>query len=210
MWIAGGCLWLGEYLFQLMGNQGIGGRLFVKAQVGYHLLWAMIVAPLVIVYVRRHNVISPERTFAWDSPGSAGRRAMAFIAACAMTIGALAWLVYLGWEVRDNLTAGITAAAGVAIIMWLFVCFYRPKAIVGLHVSWKRLAWAPSLMIAGVILLMLNWRLDLWIAKVRGTDLAEAHRFLPMWIIHLPTLLLLVWIIAVLSATRPKPSSPQP
>jgi hypothetical protein len=30
-------------------------------------------------------------------------------------------------------------------------------------------------------------------ATVRGTDLAEAHRVLPMWIVHLGTLLLLLW-----------------
>jgi hypothetical protein len=45
----------------------------------------------------------------------------------------------------------------------------------------------------GVILLLLNCRLDVWMATVRGTDLAEAHSVLPMWIVHLGTLLLLLW-----------------
>jgi RNA polymerase sigma factor (sigma-70 family) len=204
MWIAGFCLWLGEYLFRLMGNRGVGGRLFVDAQVAYHLLWALVITPLIIVYVRRHIAISPQSAFAWGSLSAAGTRATAFVARCAMTIGALAWLVYLGWEVRDYVTVGITGTVGATVIMWLFVCFYRPNLIAGLNVSWKRLAWVPTLMIAGVTLLMLNWRLDLWIAIVRSTDLAEAHRFLPMWIIHLSTLLLLAWIAAVVAATRPK------
>jgi hypothetical protein len=45
----------------------------------------------------------------------------------------------------------------------------------------------------GVTLLLLNWRLDVWMATARGTDLAEAHSVLPMWIVHLGTLLLLLW-----------------
>jgi RNA polymerase sigma factor (sigma-70 family) len=209
MWIAGGCLWLGEYLFRLMGNRGVGGRVFVEAQVAWHLLWAMVVTPLIIVYVRRHIAISPELAFTWSYQSGAGRRATAFVSACAMTFGALAWLFYLGWEARDYLTAGVTGAVGAAITIWLFTCFYWPTAIAGMHVSWQRLAWVPTLLIAGTILLMLNWRLDLWIAIVRNTDLAEAHRILPMWIIHLSTMLLIAWIAAVVSATRPKVTSPQ-
>ncbi len=35
--------------------------------------------------------------------------------------------------------------------------------------------------------------MDVWMATVRGTDLTEAHRVLPMWTVHLGTLLLLLW-----------------
>jgi hypothetical protein len=56
----------------------------------------------------------------------------------------------------------------------------------------------------GIILLMLNWRLDLWIAKAHGNDLAAAHDLLPMWVVHLGTLLILAWVWALLIVTKPK------
>ena len=53
--------------------------------------------------------------------------------------------------------------------------------------------------IFGILILMLNWRLDIWMAAARGTDLAEAHRLLPMWTVHLMTLAFLLVVGALLA-----------
>src|ERR1035438_4749385 len=55
-----------------------------------------------------------------------------------------------------------------------------------------------------IVVLLQSGRLDRWIASIRGTDLADAHLFLPMWIVHLSTVLLLVWIAVLVVKTSPK------
>jgi hypothetical protein len=71
--------------------------------------------------------------------------------------------------------------------------------ILGSHL-WKtnrapklRMDWVFLGLWWGVTLLLLNWRLDGWMATARGTDLADAHSVLPMWIVHAGTVLLLLW-----------------
>jgi hypothetical protein len=55
---------------------------------------------------------------------------------------------------------------------------------------------------------MLKWRLDRWIAVILGSDLTAAHLFLPMWIVHSSTLLLLAWIGVLVFIAKPKGIEP--
>ena len=69
--------------------------------------------------------------------------------------------------------------------------------------GWRRatrrfvLGWA-------VILVVLNLRLEGWLAAYRGVDLAVIHGLLPAWVIPMATLTLLVWIGALVALTRPR------
>jgi hypothetical protein len=100
------------------------------------------------------------------------------------------WLFGLAWRMGDRMSAGIVAAIAVLMLVWGFGSrnFWGTNRTFKLRMSrvFLGLWW-------GVTLLLLNWRLDVWIATARGTDLADAHRVLPMWTIHLGTLLLLLW-----------------
>jgi len=56
----------------------------------------------------------------------------------------------------------------------------------------------------GIILLMLNLRLNQWMATFRGTNLADFHRILPEWAIPLATLTLLIWVGILVALTKPR------
>jgi hypothetical protein len=63
---------------------------------------------------------------------------------------------------------------------------------------------AHHVLVWGVMLLILNWRLDAWLAAHRGISLVEMHRLLPPWIIPVLTLALLVWFGVLTAMTKPK------
>lgn len=60
-----------------------------------------------------------------------------------------------------------------------------------------------------VIFVVLNLRMDLWLASYRGVDLAVIQRLLPPWVIPTETLTLLVWIGALAALTRPRRAKAQ-
>ncbi len=63
----------------------------------------------------------------------------------------------------------------------------------------------------GVILLILNVRLETWLASFHGISLAEMHRLLPGWVIPLLTLTVVGWVGLLLKMTQPDrllPGSP--
>jgi RNA polymerase sigma factor (sigma-70 family) len=201
MWLVGAVLWAALLLSRMLrDHEDIGDRMFVNLQVGCYLLWALIITPLVIVFVRRHIAGGSGAEFS----GAAKRRLPGIFTVCAMTFGAIASLIHVAWRVGDHLSAEMTAATGVAVIAWYLCCIQWPRRIARIGVSRQRLAWVPTLLIGGVILIVLNWRLDGWIAAVRGNGLADAHHFLPMGIVHLSTLVLVVWAGVLVVITGPR------
>ena len=201
MW--GDCvaLWIALPLsYWLRGRQAWPDRTFALVQTGCYFLWAAVIAVLVVRFLRgylaqhdgaRHGFV----------PVPKPTPSVVFVAG-AMTVGSLAWLVQLGWVTGDFFTVGIALATGVAAFAWVVVL---PRRLQKFGLDPARLAGVPTALIAGVILALLNGRLDRWISAVRGTDLAGAHRFLPMGIIHFATLIFVLWVAALVSFTRPRP-----
>jgi len=210
MWVAAAGLQIGLLLSRWARNQwNLSQREYVYSQVWCYLLWSAIIAPLVIVFVRRHIAIEPAIRSLAAPPNAADPRLSVFLISCAFAVGALAQFVNLAWQVGDKLSAEITTSVCVAVIVWSACYLYSPRLIGKLPVPPLMLAWVPTVLVVGVILLMLNWRLDRWMAVILGSDLPHAHLFLPMWIIHLSTLLLVGWICIVMTLTRPAGSAPK-
>ncbi len=170
---------------------------FVAVMASFWWLYAVLVVTLTVSMVRR--VISTR----WQDVKSGAVSANAedpiitTSAGIFWTIGvhliSFVWLIDVAWQSGDHLGAGITTAAMVASCVWT-ICRLRSKT----HTV-KRMTWMHLAVIFGVIILMLNWRLDIWLAAARGTDLAEAHRLLPMWTVHLMTVAFLLVTGALLA-----------
>jgi RNA polymerase sigma factor (sigma-70 family) len=203
MWIVGAGLWLALSGSRWLRTQwNWSDRSFVASQLGCYLLWATIIVPIVVIYIRRYVA-----TYAAILPNTSKRRPAALIVTCAMTFGALASVINVASQVGDRLSVGIISVVGLGVIGWSFCCLYFPNLITKLPVSPLRLAWVPTALVVGVILLILNWRLDGWIAVILGTDLAGAHLFLPMAMIHWSTFVLSLWIALLVGITKPKETS---
>lgn len=202
MWFDSVGLWIALALTQgLRLRQAWSDPTFALTQVGIYFTWAAVMAVLVIVMIRRfvawHREISP--------PGTQARAVVpaksAVVVAGLMTVGSLAWLVQLTWAARDMGALVLTIAVAGAVIAWIFV---SPKLLHRTGRDAVSFAWVPAAAITGVILVLLNLRLDFWLAVLRGTDANGAHYFLPMEVIHSITALFLVWVAAVVFFTRPR------
>jgi H+/Cl- antiporter ClcA len=62
---------------------------------------------------------------------------------------------------------------------------------------------------AGAVLVLLNLRLDVWVAERRDVSVAELHQFLPIWLVPVLTLALIAWIVALIAITKPNRTSSQ-
>jgi hypothetical protein len=160
---------------------------FALVRVGYWWFFAMILATMHATGIRPQKESSQGTNYQALSPARKRVNALAF---CVMAVGSMLWLFGLAWRMGDRMSAGIVAATVVLMLVWGF----GSRDLLGEdRVSRLRFSRVFLGLWWGMTLLLLNWRLDVWMATVRGTDLADAHRVLPMWIVHLGTLLLLLW-----------------
>jgi hypothetical protein len=120
-------------------------------------------------------------------------------------LGLFSWLIYVAWTAHDHMSVGIIAGIMVVLGIWHFFDFRGRTGTAAIRAGIRRLT-LPF----GAILVMLNWRLDVWLAARREVSLAEFHRLLPVWVIPLLTLTLFIWIGVVLVLTKPKHSASQP
>jgi RNA polymerase sigma factor (sigma-70 family) len=208
MWLDCAALWIALPMSQwLRGRNGWSDEVFVRVQVGTYWIWAAVMAALLIRFLRVYRAFLP----AFDQetkmpPPPLSRPALAV--SLAMTVGSLAWLVQLSWLVRDFVSLALAMATGLVVVVWVT---WLPAVLVRRGLAPSRFAWVPAALITGTSLLIVNLRIDWWLAAVRGTDLAGAHRFLPLAIVHGSTLFLVFWIAGVatfLKAPSPRLISP--
>jgi hypothetical protein len=109
------------------------------------------------------------------------------------------WLINLAWQAHDPVWTGIIT--GLMVLLGVGNYFQHlartGSAIIRATIRQLALIWA-------VILVILNLRLDAWVASLHGMDLAALHRLLPAWTIPALTMALLLWIGMMLVLTRPK------
>ncbi len=114
-------------------------------------------------------------------------------------LGLFSWLIYVAWTARDQVSVGILAGIMVVLGVWHFFDFRGRTGTAAVRAGIRRLT-----LDFGVILVVLNLRLEVWLAARREVSLAEFHRLLPAWVVPLLTLTLLLWIGVLLVLTKPK------
>ncbi len=209
----------------------LGGRehwSFETARTVWIAFWtsyAMIVAAICVLTIRRLLAIRKQDEQAGlisqSTVGPNGRRKTS-LWVIGLYVANSWWLIDLAWKVGDKLPAFIFAAMTIGLIVWE-VCRTRGKtgdASMRMHLK-------HMTAIMGVTLLVLNWRLGVWVAArtkgvhyvetqplfstmtdklsyLRVIDPAGVDRLLPMWIVHLLTLALVIWVGVLLAMTKPK------
>jgi RNA polymerase sigma factor (sigma-70 family) len=125
----------------------------------------------------------------------------------ATTVGflvAVFWsLVFLAWRTGDRPVA-LALAAGVVLLGAAPFALQRGRAWPADEA--RAGGWYVSFC-ALVFLVVLNWRLDVWMAPVYGVDLATMHRLLPPGLIHWLSAIAVAWTTTLVLLTRPARSS---
>jgi RNA polymerase sigma factor (sigma-70 family) len=178
----------------MRAHWGWTDQIFTSVMVGCYLVWAMVMAVLMIASGRGSIAFFLAAKNEGMSAKGVDLRFRILATVCAMTAGALAGLIHYAWRAGDSVSVGILATAGTMVVVWTLWGLYFPKSLAGSKVSPSFLAWMPTVVIVAAILLVLNWRLGVWIAAIRGANPKDGNLFLPMWTVHVATLVLLAWI----------------
>jgi hypothetical protein len=173
---------------------------FFQVMAGFWWFYGMVLATLSVMMFRRVFIIRQQALTAGDAPSTIGPPPMKtgrLLLVGGVYLACFSWLLGLAWRTGDRISIVIITAAMVLLgALNIYQVGHRTglaalRAVIG-HLA---LVWV-------VILVMLNWRLDLWLATIRGIDLPQMHQLLSMTVVHWLTLALLIWIGLVVAATK--------
>lgn len=115
------------------------------------------------------------------------------------------WLLYHAWNAEDRMGVGIIAGTMLVLII---AAFFNTRSRTGADVG--RTLGRHLVVAAGIILVLLILRADVWVASWYGVSVAEAHRLQPMWIVPVLSLALLIWgVVVAVALTKSKPRQPE-
>jgi RNA polymerase sigma factor (sigma-70 family) len=181
-------------------------RTIFAVLAGFWWFYALIAATWFIVIFRQILAIRRQSEAAGGAPTIAIRPPSFWTrlaVATGMYLSLFSWLIYLAWQAQDLVSVGVLTGTMVVLGVWRFAhCRGRTgTAVMRVVIGHLALAF-------GVILAVLNLRLDVWLAARREVSLAGMHRLLPPWLMPVLTLALLIWIGIVWAVTNPKSRRP--
>jgi len=210
-------LWVFVLTWCLLGQQAVralrshfqwSDPTFFAVMAGFWWFYTAIFVTLFIVMFRQVMAIrrqSEEEAGIAQTAGTPLKLGTRVALVTGLYLGFFSWLIYVAWTVRDHVSVGIITGTMVVLGVWHFFQFRGRTGTAAIGAGIRRLTVA-----FGAILVILNWRLDVWLAARREVSLAEFHRLLPVWVIPLLTLTLLIWIGMVLVLTKPNRSASRP
>ncbi len=176
---------------------------FFVVMAGFWWFYFIIITTLIIVMFRQilaSRRQSEEEVGILQTSGTPLTWGTRIIVVAGLYLTFFLWLITLAWRAQDLLSVGILTGAMVVFSVCHFFQFHgRSAGVAAMRGGIKCLTSA-----FGVIVLMLNWRLDVWLAPRYEVSVAEMHRLYPMWLIPSLTLALLLWIGLVIASTKPK------
>jgi RNA polymerase sigma factor (sigma-70 family) len=192
-------LWssIGAFMLGLYGADALGSawhwevRTTLFAGVGVWCCYLMVLAMLLVVMYRRG--VEGQR-WPTGTPQEMPRGMLV-----GMYCATSSWMIGLAWMMGDRVSAAFIAVATIGMAAWN-VHARRHRTGVALH----QLTSGCQATLCGVLLVVVNLRVDRWLAPIYHVPLDEMHRLLPMSAIHVLTVLLLGWIGALLALTGRK------
>ena len=168
---------------------------------GFWWFYGAMAAPIMIVASRRIIAIRQQFEAAGGvrQPSVASPTWRTRLALVGCLHLAFSWVVYLAWDTGDRVWAGWIAVALVLMAIW-YVYRLRGKAgLASIRVTATHIA-----VLCGAVLVVLNLRLDVWLAARREVSIDEIHQLLPIWVLPLLTLALVIWVGILWAITKPK------
>jgi RNA polymerase sigma factor (sigma-70 family) len=174
---------------------------FVWAMTGFWCFYSIVAAAFTVFFIR--GVKSLRRQIAHEPgvPESTGTP-LTFRSTLAVVVGiyvaSFSWLIYLALRANDRLWAAIIAGIMAVLFVWHLLETRRRTGAASLQgaTGYVALAWA-------IIIVILNLRLQVWLAALSGINLVELHRLLPEWVVPLATLFLVLLVAVATALTRP-------
>ena len=201
--------WAGQLALRALAQHGEWtDRTFYGAMAGFWWFYIIVIATVMVILFRQMLAIRRQSEKEVGTPQTSGIQltlGTRLVVVVGIYLSAFLWLINLAWRGRDLPSAGIMTAAMLVLAASHFFQVRRRTGVAAARaaIAHVTLAWA-------VILVILNCRVDVWLAAQRETDLAEIHGLLPVWVIPALTLALVIWVGILLALTRPKAAALPP
>ena len=214
--LAFGALWTFVLVWALPGQFAVQAlrqhyswsiQLYYAVMTGFWWFYASVVAAFTVVFFRR---VVAMRRYIEREPGAPENTGMpiTFASKLGMVIGlyvaCFSWLIWFAWRANDRLTAAITIGIMAVLGAWHFFQIRRHAEPAALRAAIGHVA-----LLWGIIILILNLRMNQWMATFSGISVADFHRRLPEWAMPVATLTLLIWIGIVIAVTKPRRTIPR-
>jgi hypothetical protein len=109
------------------------------------------------------------------------------------------WLIALAWNAHDPMTAEVVTGMMAGLAVWNYFKLRHLTGIAAAYASGRHYHLCSVF-----ILVVLNLRLDFWLATRYEVSVAEIHQRFPMWLIPVLTLALMAWVALLVAGHRPK------
>ena len=178
-------------------------RTFFAAMAGFWWFYAAVAATWTVAWFRHRLAVYQQTEQTIGTPRSAmtpmttGTRAGMW---AGVYLAFFSSVVYMAWQENDRISAVIIAGTMLALGLWHFLHVRGKTGMAAVRASIGHFA-----LCSGIVLVVLNLRLDAWMASRHECSLAEIHRLLPAWVVPALTLALVLWAGLVLALTKPKP-----
>ena len=190
-----------------LGLRALGQRMqwsdqtYFSVMAGFWWIYVVVVATLTIVMMRRFLALRQQSENAGEKPRTNMRPltpANRVLVTAGTYLAFFSWLAWMAWQLHDRGSAAIIVGLMVGLSVWHFANVEGKTGVVVMRTIAAHLAlcW-------GVILMILNLRLDVWLAAAHSCGLAEIHSLLPAWVVPVLTLALLLWAGLILKLTKP-------
>lgn len=172
---------------------------WVGVMAGFWWFYAAVAALIIILHFRRILAIRGQL----EASGSVtpkltltGGKRLLYVAGLYLAL--FSWLIYLAWDTGDHLWAWIIAAIMITLFAWRL---YQGRGKAGAAAI--RMVGRDFVLAFAAIFVVLNLRMDVWVAERRDVSVAEVQQFLPIWLLPLLSLALVVWVALVIALTKP-------
>lgn len=175
---------------------------FFAVMVAFWWFYAMVCGTFVVFFLRR--TVAMRRQIAQEpgKPESSGvptTLATRVVMVAGIYVAMFSALIFLAIKAHDWLAGAILLGAMVVLCGWNLIYVSCRDVLTGTKAATRGLVLGFA-----VVLAVLSWRLEGWLAVFRGVDLAVIQGLLPAWMIPVATLTLVAWIGALVGLTRPR------
>jgi small-conductance mechanosensitive channel len=203
-------LWAFVLLWCFVGQLGLralsrrfewSDQLYFSVMAAFWWVYAAVCGTLTIVMIRRFLALRQQSENAGERPRANMRpltSANRIVVTAGIYLAFFSWLALVAWQFHDHGSAVIIVGLMVGLSVWHFADTRRKIGLAAMRAVAGHLAlcW-------GVILVILNLRLDVWMAAAHRCSLAEIHSLFPAWVVPVLTLALLLWAGLILKLTKP-------
>jgi len=173
---------------------------FLWAMTVFWSFYAIVAAAFTIFFIRR---VKSLRWQIEQEPGVAENTGTpltvrsTFVVVLGIYVASFSWLIFLAVRAHDQLSAATIAGLMALLFAWHFLKARKQTGAASLQGSTGHvaLAWA-------IILLILNLRLQVWLAILLDSDPAALRRLLPVWVVPSGTLFLVLVVGGAAALSR--------